>query len=68
MIRLPNFGVPSAAAVPRQQFVDPVNGMFGGPGQDIAQPGLRVDVVQFGGGDQAVHRRGLLSAAVGTGE
>jgi len=42
--------------------------MVGDPGQDIAEPDLRVDVVQFGSDDQTVHRCGSLSAAVGTRE
>jgi hypothetical protein len=42
--------------------------MLGEPRQDIGQPSLRVDIVQFGGDDQAVHRCGALSAAVGTRE
>ena len=42
--------------------------MLGDAGQDIGQPGLRVDIVHFGGDDQAVHRRGALPAAVGTRE
>jgi hypothetical protein len=42
--------------------------MLGDPGQDIGQPGLRVDIIQFGGDDQTVHRRRPLSAAIGTGE
>jgi hypothetical protein len=51
-----------------QQFVDPVGWMVGDPGQDIAEPDLRADVVQFGSDDQTVHRRGSLSAAIGTRE
>jgi hypothetical protein len=42
--------------------------MFGDPGQDVGQPGLRVDVVHFGSDDQAVHRRSPLSTPVGSGE
>jgi hypothetical protein len=42
--------------------------MIGDAGQDIGQPGLRIDIVQFGGDDQAIDRRGPLSAAIGTGE
>jgi hypothetical protein len=38
--------------------------MIGNPGQDVGQPGLRVDVVQFGSDDQAIYRRGALSTAV----
>ena len=45
-----------------------MGGMFGDPGQDVGQPGLWVDIVQFGSDDQAVDRRGALSTAVGTGE
>jgi hypothetical protein len=42
--------------------------MIGDPGQDVSQPSLRIDVVQFGSDNQAVYRRGALSAAIGTGE
>ena len=42
--------------------------MPGDAGQDVSQPSLRIDVVQFSGDDQAVDRRGPLSAAIGTGE
>ena len=42
--------------------------MLGDASQDVGQPSLRVDIVQFRGADQAVHRRGSLSAAVGTRE
>ena len=54
--------------IPRQQLIDPVGRMPGDAGQDVGQPGLRIDIVQFGGDDQAVDRRGALSAAIGTGE
>ncbi len=37
-------------------------------GQDIGQPGLRIDVVHFGGDNDAVHRGGALSTAIGAGE
>ena len=42
--------------------------MPGDAGRDIGQPSLRIDIVQFGGDDQAVDRRGPLSAAIGTRE
>jgi hypothetical protein len=42
--------------------------MLGDPSQDVGQSRLRIDAVQFGGEDQAVHRRGSLSAAIGTRE
>jgi hypothetical protein len=35
--------------IPRQQIVDPVSGMFGNARQNIGEPGLRIDIVQFGG-------------------
>ena len=36
--------------------------MPGDAGRDIGQPSLRIDIVQFGGDDQAADRRGALSA------
>jgi hypothetical protein len=42
--------------------------MIDDPGQDVGQPGLRVDLIQFGSDDQAIYRRGARSTAVGTGE
>ena len=42
--------------------------MGGDAGEDVGQPGLRIDIVQFGGDDQAIKRRGALSAAIGTRE
>jgi hypothetical protein len=46
-------GVPSP--VPEQQLLELVGGMIGDAGQDVGQPGLRIDVVELGGDDQAVH-------------
>ena len=50
--------------IPRQQFVEFLEGMFGDAGQDIGKPGLRVDVVHLGRDDQAVHNGGALAAAI----
>ena len=36
--------------------------------QDVSKPGARVDVVQLGGRDERIHRRGAFAAAVGSGE
>lgn len=36
--------------------------------QHMAQPGLGVDTVEFGGADQRVDRGGTLATAVGTSE
>jgi hypothetical protein len=44
----------------RQQFVDVASRVLGDSGQDVGEPGLRIDAVHFGGDDQAVHRRGTL--------
>ena len=38
--------------------------MLGDPGQDVGQPGLRIDIVQFGSDNQTVHHCGALAAAV----
>ena len=50
--------------IPRQQFVEFLDGMFGNAGQDVGEPGLRIDVVHLGGDDQAVHNGGALAAAI----
>jgi hypothetical protein len=42
--------------------------VLGDPGQYVDEPGLRVDVVHFGGDDQAVDRCGALPTPVGTRE
>ena len=42
--------------------------MIGDAAQHVGEPGLRVDVVELGGGDQGVHRGGALATAVGAGE
>ena len=42
--------------------------MLGDAGEDIGEPGLRIDVVRFCHGDEGVHDRGSVTAAVGSGE
>jgi len=42
--------------------------MAGDPGQDVGQPGLWIDIIQFGSDNQTAHYCGALAAAVGTGE
>ena len=45
-----------------------MTGMVGYAGKDMGEPGLRIDIVELGGDDEAVHERGPLPAAVGAGE
>ena len=42
--------------------------MIGDAAQHISEPGLGVDAVEFGGGDQGVDCGRALAAAIGTGE
>src|SRR6266851_10435973 len=53
-----------SAPIPRQQIVEPVNGVLGNPGKDVGQPCLGIDVVHLGGDDQAVHHRGAMTTSV----
>ena len=43
-------------------------GWSGRRGEDVGEPSLRVDIVQFGGGDQRVHEGSPGSAAIRTSE
>jgi len=45
-----------------------VLGQIGDAGEDVCEPGLRIDIVELGGDDQRVHERGALATAVGAGE
>ena len=54
--------VPGCFSVPAQQLVHPGVRQFGAAGEDIGEPGLRVDVVELGGDDEGVHRRGPFLA------
>src|SRR5450631_3780614 len=38
--------------------------MLGDASQDIGEPSLRINIVHFGGNDEAVHHRGALAAAI----
>jgi hypothetical protein len=40
--------------IPGQQFVDALGGMTRQSGQYVGEPGVWVDVVEFGSGDQRV--------------
>jgi hypothetical protein len=39
----------------REKVLEPSCGMIGQPGEDVGEPGLRVDAVQLRGFDQRVH-------------
>lgn len=56
------------APVPGKQLVETTDRKVGDTRQDVGQPGLRVDVVELGGGDQASDDGGALAAAVRTGQ
>ena len=58
------FGFP----VPGEELVQPRLRHLGDAGEDVGEPGLRVDVVELGGADQRVHHRCSLAAAIGAGE
>ena len=54
--------------VPRQEFVEPVDGVIGDASKHVGEPGLRIDVVEFRRHDQRRHERGAIGAAFGAGE
>ena len=54
------------APVPGQQLVETSDRMVGDAGDEIGQPGLRIDIVELGGHDQA--EGGALTASVGAGD
>jgi len=54
--------------VPGEQLVQLRGGMISDAVQDVGEPSLWVDAIEFCRGDQGVHRGGPLTATVGTGE
>ena len=54
--------------MPRQQLFELVGRVLGDAGEDVSEPGLRINVVQFARHNQAIHHRGALSAAIGADE
>src|SRR6266478_3008614 len=54
--------------LPRQQLGEAPHRMIGKVGEDIGEPGLRVDAAELGGLDQRVEGGGAASAFVGAGE
>ena len=45
-----------------------MRGMFGNPREDVCQPGLGVDAIHFGRGDEAIHGRDAPPSAIRTAE
>ncbi len=45
------------------EFFDLVGGVLGDPASDVGEPGLRIDIVNLGRDDWAVHGGGALAAA-----
>jgi len=52
------------AAIPGQEFVDPLDGIFGDPCQHVGEPRLQINIVHLRSDDQAVHDRGSLASAI----
>jgi hypothetical protein len=55
-----------ALPIPGQQLVNPFGRMILQAREDVGEPGLRVDVVEFDGLDQRVDGGGAPAAVVGT--
>jgi len=49
--------LPTGAPIPRQQFVEPLNRMFGNARQHVGEPGLRIDVVHLAAGHNRPNSR-----------
>src|SRR4051794_13821157 len=54
--------------IPGQEFVNALGGVVWQAGEHVGKPGLRVDVVELCGGDQAVDGSRASAAFVGAGE
>ena len=54
--------------IPRQQVVDALGRVIRQAGQDVGEPPLRIDIVEFGGGDEGVDGSRAPAALVGAGE
>jgi hypothetical protein len=54
--------------IPGQEFVNAPGRVIGQASEHVGEPGLRVDIVELGGGDQRVDRSSAPAAFVGAGE
>jgi hypothetical protein len=57
-----------ARPIPGQKFVQPMSRMGGDAGEDIGEPGLRVDAVHFRRDDEAVPSCGAPPSAIRSAE
>lgn len=60
------FGLALAFPFPGQQVVQTRDGQIGDAGQDAGEPGLGVDVIEAGRGDEGEHDGGTIGAALRT--
>lgn len=51
--------------IPWEEFVDPINFVVGDAAEDVCQPGLGVNAIEFGGLDQGIGDGRRLAAAFG---
>ena len=54
--------------IPGQEFVNAPGRVIGQASEHVGEPGLRVEIVELGGGDQRVDRSSAPAAFVGAGE
>src|SRR5256714_7186050 len=56
------------APVPGQKLIQPLDSMIVDAREHVGEPGLRIDVVELGGGDEGVDGRGTPAALIGAGK
>jgi hypothetical protein len=54
--------------VPGQKLTQPLDSMIIDAREDVGEPSLWIDVVELGGRDEGVDRRGAPAALIGAGE
>lgn len=55
-------------SIPGEQFAETVLRIIGDAGEDVAEPGLGINIVEVFRGDQAEHERRTLAATVRAGD
>jgi len=61
-------GLAQELPFPGQQFVQTRSGKIGDPGEDVGEPGLRIDVVETTGRDNRQHDGGTIGATLAASE